>query len=125
MGSEMCIRDSHCSAKGRWQLTSELWYHILRAYPYDSNGAFALVVEICLDTSGEINNVAIDAGYFHPSSAMAFSTAICVCPIFSPNMSKNLVRNPVGGPLSMRSLIAVVKPIERSCFRDGTRDNAM
>ena len=54
----------HCSARGRWQFTCELWYHILRAYPYDSNGASALVVEICLDTGGEINNVAIDNGYF-------------------------------------------------------------
>ena len=62
----------------------------------------------------------------HPSSAMPSSTAICVCPIFSPNTLKNLVRNPSGGPLSMMSLIIiVVKPIERSCFSDCTRDNVM
>ena len=61
----------------------------------------------------------------HPSSVMASATAICVCSIFSPNMFKNLVSFPSGGPLSMMSLNVVVKPIERSCFSDGTRDNAM
>ena len=30
----------HCSVRSRWQLTCELRLHILRAYPYDSNGAF-------------------------------------------------------------------------------------
>ena len=53
-----------CSARGRWQLTCELWYHILRAYPYDSNGALALVIEICLHTVGEVNDVAIDGCLF-------------------------------------------------------------
>ena len=56
---------------------------------------------------------------------MASVTAICVCSIFSPNMCKNLVRLPSGGPSSMMSLIFVVKPIERNWFNDGTRDNAM
>ena len=45
-----------------WNLPCELWYHISRAYPYDSNGALALVIEICLHTVGEVNGVAIDAG---------------------------------------------------------------
>ena len=56
---------------------------------------------------------------------MASVTAICVCSILSPNMCKNLVKLPSGGPSSMMSLIFVVKPIERNWFNDGTRDNAM
>ena len=38
---------------------------------------------------------------------------------------RNLIKNPSGGPASMMSLIAVVRPIERNCFSDCTRDNAM
>ena len=76
------LASHHCSARGRWQLTCELCHHILRAYPYNSNGAFAFVAEICLDTGGEVNDVAVDAGFLTirlpGSSTSAFSPIPCV-----------------------------------------------
>ena len=72
---------AHCLHTLR-QFTCEVWYHILRPYPYESNGTFALVVHISLDTSGEINHVAIDAGsttiWREGSSTSALSPIPCV-----------------------------------------------
>ena len=54
--------NGNASLRVRWQLTCELRLYILRAYPYDPNGPFASVVDICLDAADEINHVAVDAG---------------------------------------------------------------
>ena len=67
-----------CASK---QLPREPRFHILRAYPYDSNGAFALVVDVCLDAVDGINDVAVDAGLLaiEPEGSRACSgCALCV-----------------------------------------------
>ena len=57
--------------------------------------------------------------------SLLFSTSLAVCLIFSSKTFKKRVRKPLGGPLSISSLTEEVRPIERSCLRDCTRDKAM
>ena len=82
--------------------------------------ATGYVIGLCTlgSTSGSIN---IDPA----EVCHCFLHECCVSVRFSSNNLRNRVRNPSGGPSLMRSLIAVVKPIDRSCFSDCTRDKAM
>ena len=57
-----CTRMCSVAPLVRWQFTNEACFHILRAYPYDSNGAFALAVQISLNAVDEVDRVAVDTG---------------------------------------------------------------
>ena len=68
----------------------------------------------------------LSCGIIEPSEfCHGFSNRyLCLLYLFSEYVQES-GQESFWGPLSMMSLIVVVKPIERSCFSDGTRDNAM
>ena len=57
----------------------------------------------------------------HPSAVMAASASIEVCTSFSLNSLWNCVGRESGGPSSMISRMALVRPIERRFFKRRTR----
>ena len=56
-----------------------------------------------------------------PRRFLACFAASFVISILSANRVRNVCTNSDGGPLSMISLIRVLRPMETSCFKDGTR----
>ena len=56
-----------------------------------------------------------------PRRFLACFAASFVISILSANRMRNVCTNSDGGPLSMISLIRVLRPMETSCFKDGTR----